>query len=79
MYHTAEATLDVLRTVFEGRIICRRADVVWPPWSYDLTPFHYYLWGAVKYKCYTEKPHAIDASKDNFHEAIGEMLLQHNR
>ena len=28
--HTAEATLDVLRPVFEDRIINRRADVVWP-------------------------------------------------
>ena len=26
--HTVEATLDVLRPVFEGRIISRRADVV---------------------------------------------------
>ena len=31
--HTAEATLDVLRPVFEDRFISRRADVVWPPWS----------------------------------------------
>ena len=29
MCHTAEATLDVLRHVFEDRIISRRADVVW--------------------------------------------------
>ena len=29
--HTAEATLDVLRSVFEDRIVSRRADVVWPP------------------------------------------------
>ena len=29
--HTVEATLDVLRPVFEYRIISRRADVVWPP------------------------------------------------
>ena len=28
--HTAEATVDVLRPVFEDRIISRRADVVWP-------------------------------------------------
>ena len=27
--HTAEATLDVLRPVFEDRIISRRVDVVW--------------------------------------------------
>ena len=29
--HTAEATLDVLRSVFEDRIISRRTDVIWPP------------------------------------------------
>ena len=36
-------TLDVLRPVFEDRIISRRADVVWPPRSCDLTPLDYYL------------------------------------
>ena len=40
----AEATLDVLRHVFEDRIISRRADVVWLPRSCDLTPLDYYLW-----------------------------------
>ena len=35
-------------TVFKDRIISRRADVVWPPWSCDLTLLDYYLWGAVK-------------------------------
>ena len=43
--HTAEATHDVLRPVFEDRIISRTADVVWPPWSCDLTPLDYYLLG----------------------------------
>ena len=41
--HTAEATLDVLRPNFEDRIISRRADVIWPPRSCDLTPLDYYL------------------------------------
>ena len=40
---TAEATLDVLRYVFEDRIISHRADVVWPPRSCNLTPLDYYL------------------------------------
>ena len=62
--HTAEATLDVLRFVFEDRIISRRADV-WPPRRCDLTPLDYYLWGAVKDKCYADKPKTIDALKDN--------------
>ena len=41
--YTAEATLDVLCPVFEDRIISRRADVVWPPRSWDLSPLDYYL------------------------------------
>ena len=35
MCHTAEATFDVLRPVFEDRIISRRDDVVWSPRSCD--------------------------------------------
>ena len=59
--HTAEATLDVLCPVFEDRFISRRADVVWPPRISDLTPLNYYLWCAVKDKCYADKPETIDA------------------
>ena len=40
----------------KDRIISRRADVIWPPRSCDLTPLDYYLWNAVKDKCYTDKP-----------------------
>ena len=75
MCHTVEIPLDVLRPVFENRIISRRADVVWPPRSCDLTPFPYYLWGAVKDKCYTDKPETIDALQYNIREAIGEIQL----
>ena len=72
---TAEAILDVLHPVFEDRIISRRADVVWPPWSCDLTPLDYYLWGAAKDKCYANKLETIDALKYNIREAIGEIQL----
>ena len=30
-----------------------------------MTPLDYYLWGAVKEKCYVDKPKTIDALKDN--------------
>ena len=73
--HTAEATLDVLRIVFEDRIISHRSDVVWPSRSCDLTPLDYYLWRAVKDKCYADKPETIDDLKDNIREAIGEIQL----
>ena len=68
--HTAEATLDVLYPLFEDCIICRRADVVWPPRSCDLTPLDYYLWSAVK-----DKSETTDALKHNIREAIGEIQL----
>ena len=45
--NTAEATLDVMRPVFEDCFIRCRADVVWPSRSCDWTPLDYYLWGAV--------------------------------
>ena len=71
--HTAEATLDILRPVFEDLIISRKTDVVWPPPSCDLTPLYYYLWGAVKDKCYADKPETIDVLKANIRVAIGEI------
>ena len=66
-WHTAVATLDVLRTVFDRIYNSRRADVVWPS--------RYYLWRAVKDKCYADKPETIGALKDNTCEAIGEIQL----
>ena len=73
--HTAEATLDVLHSVFEDRIISIRADIIKPPRSCDLTPLNYYLCSAVKDKCYADKPETIHALKDNIREAIGEIQL----
>ena len=71
----AESTFDVLHPVFEDRIISHRADVVWPLRSCNLTPLDYYLWTAVKDKCYVDKPETIDLLKDNIREAIGEIQL----
>ena len=73
--HTAEAALDVLRPVFGDCIISRRANVVWPPRSCDLTPLDYYLQSAIKDNCYADKPQTIDALKDNIREAIDEIQL----
>ncbi len=71
--HTANATINLLRTVFEDRIISRNSDIVWPPRSCDLTPLDYYLWGAVKDQCYANKPATIDALKTNIRDVIAEI------
>ena len=40
-----------------------------------MPPLDYYLRGAVKDKCYGDKPEKTDALKDNIREAIGEIQL----
>ena len=40
-----------------------------------MTQLDYYLWSAVKDKCYVDKPETIDALKDNIREAIGGIQL----
>ena len=40
-----------------------------------LAPLDCYLWGAIKDKCYADKPETIDAVKDNIREAIGVKQL----
>ena len=55
-YHIAEATVDVWCPVFDDRIISRKVDVVWSPRTCDLAPLACYLYGAVKDKCYADKP-----------------------
>ena len=77
--HTAEATLDVLRPVFEDRIISRRADVVWPTRSCALTPLDYYLRSAVKDTCYAEKPETIDPFKGQYSWSHWWNTAAHNR
>ena len=45
---------------------------VYPRPCCDLLPLNYYLWDAVKEKCYADKLETIDALKYNIREAIGE-------
>ena len=68
--HTANATLNLLRPIFENRIISERGDVNWPPRSCDLTPLDYFLWGAVKDKCYANHPETIQDLKYEIQAAV---------
>ena len=40
-----------------------------------MTPLAYYLWDAVKDKCYADKPKTIFVLKDNIRETISEIWL----
>ena len=69
-YHTANATIDLLCTVFENRIISGNSDFYWTPWSYDLTPLDYFLWGTDEDKYYANLPETIEALKHEIEVAI---------
>ncbi|GFU94627.1 DUF4817 domain-containing protein [Trichonephila clavipes] len=59
-YHTARATIDLLKDTFGDRLISRFGPVNWPPRSCDLTPLDYFLWGYVKSLVYADKPQTLD-------------------
>ena len=75
-HHTANATINLLRTVFENRIISQNADVNWPPRSCDLSPLDYFLWETVKDKCYANQPETIKELKHEIKIAIDEIRAQ---
>ncbi|GFU99461.1 uncharacterized protein TNCV_4763221 [Trichonephila clavipes] len=47
-YHTARATIDLLKDTFGDRLMSRFGPVNWPQRSCDLTPLDYLLWIYVK-------------------------------
>ena len=69
------ATQPKLHSMFCALFLKIALSAAEPPRSCEMTPLDYYLWGAVKDKCYAEKPETSDALKDNICEAIGHIQL----
>ena len=46
--HTAKTTLNLLEQHFGDNIISNKIDNFWPPYSPDLNPCDFYLWGFLK-------------------------------
>lgn len=46
----SRTTRDYLNHVFPGRWIGWSGTVSWWPWSLDITPLHFYLWGHIRSK-----------------------------
>ncbi|GFX03274.1 DNA-directed RNA polymerase subunit [Trichonephila clavipes] len=75
-YHTARATIDLLKDTFGDRLISRFGPVNWPPRSCDLTPLDYFLWGYVKSLVYADKPQTLDHLEDNIRHVIADRRPQ---
>ena len=71
--HTANATIELLKTKFGEKIISRNGPVNWPQRSCDVTPLDYFLWGYAKSKVYADKPATIDALENNIMRTIRDI------
>ncbi|GFU78137.1 uncharacterized protein TNCV_4817741 [Trichonephila clavipes] len=75
-YHTARATIDLLKDTFGDRLISRIGPVNWPPRSCDLTPLDYFLRGYVMSLVYANKPQTLDHLEDNICRVIADIRPQ---
>ena len=57
--HCTNANIEMLNDKFKGRVISRRAEVVWPSCSPDLNPLDYWFWGYCMNKISREKPETM--------------------
>jgi len=51
--HTAFRTIEFLKEQFGAQLICKNSEHSWPPYSPDLAPPDYFLWGFLKAKVYS--------------------------
>ena len=72
--HTARATIQLLRQIFEGRIISHSCDISWPSRSPDLTTPDFFLWGYLKEKVYVNKPKTLQQLKNNIWAEITALV-----
>ncbi|GFX41647.1 putative transposable element [Trichonephila clavipes] len=75
-FHTARATIDLLKDTFGNRLISRFGPVNWPPRSCDLTPLDYCLWGYVKSLVYADKLQTLHHLEDNIRRVIADIRPQ---
>ena len=68
--HTANVVLDFVKEKFRGRVISRRSEIGWPPYSPDLNPLDYFLWGYVESQVRRVKPATIDELKTAVEDVV---------
>ncbi|KAI6661982.1 hypothetical protein LOD99_9652 [Oopsacas minuta] len=68
--HTANVSIEWLKQHFKKRIVSRRCQIEWAPYSPDLNPPDFYLWGYLKNKVYEEKPRDLNQLKEKIKDEI---------
>lgn len=68
--HCSEVSLDWLKAHFKSRVVSRRTPIGWPPYSPDLSPPDFFLWGHLKNRVYRKTPKTLPALKRAITEEI---------
>ena len=68
--HTSNLSRDWLKENFGGRVISLKTDMEWAPFSPDLSPPDFFLWGYLKNRVYAGKPRTITELKEAIREEM---------
>ena len=68
--HISKESLAWLQQRFPDRLLSRRCDPQWSPYSPDLSPPDFYLWGYLKDRVYANNPQSIPDLKAAITAAI---------
>ena len=74
--HTSNLALTFLRDVFGDRLISKRALHEWAPYSPDLNPLDFFLWGYLKDRVYANTPTTLEELKTSVERHTQEIPLQ---
>jgi len=74
--HTANLTLDMIHDEFSDRVLSNRYPERfgeghhWPPYSPDLNPCDFFLWGYLKDRVYQNNPHTVEELEAAIREEV---------
>jgi len=76
--HTARETIDLLASRFGNRLISQKCPggIEWPPYSPDLSPLDFYLWGYIKDRTYRNNPKTLEEVARNIEAAIENVTTE---
>ncbi|KAI6648262.1 hypothetical protein LOD99_12071 [Oopsacas minuta] len=68
--HTANITINWLKEHFKHRVVSKRYKIGWPPYSPDLSPPDFFLWGYLKDRVYKDRPKTITDLKQKIKDEV---------
>lgn len=77
--HIASENMALIRKTFGGRVISRNfpsaygEGLAWPPYSPDLTPMDFFVWGTTKDKVYRNRPDTLSELRERIQSAFSSL------